>query len=185
MTLTVLESFTVANDTGKKLLIGVIDTSEACIRRCQWHRQSMYLLVSMTPAKHDTGVIDTGDVMHHRCHWYQAVNIANFASVNDTGEAYLCRCQWHRLCMHYRCRWHRWCTSMTLGSSPSSKESCQWHRRSTAKVKYLHEYSKKIEIVTRLVYWEQEKLFEEKNQRWKIWWNCPFKAPGVKRRAWS
>jgi hypothetical protein len=25
------------------------------------------------------------------------------------------------------------------------------------------EYSKKIEIVTRLVYWGQEKLFEEKN----------------------
>jgi hypothetical protein len=27
--------------------------------------------------------------MHHRCHWYRAVNIANFASVNDidTGEA--------------------------------------------------------------------------------------------------
>jgi hypothetical protein len=32
------------------------------------------------------------------------------------------------------------------------------------KVEYLREYSKKIEIVTRLVYWGQEKLFEEKNQ---------------------
>jgi hypothetical protein len=39
---------------------------------------------------------------------------------------------------------------------------------------HLREYSKKIEIVTRLVYWGQEKLFEEKNQRWKIWWHCPF-----------
>jgi hypothetical protein len=38
-------------------------------------------------------------------------------------------------------------------------------RRSTEKVEYLREYSKKIEIVTRLVYWGQEKLFEEKNQR--------------------
>ncbi len=65
---TVLESFTGVNDTGKILLIGVIDTGEACIRQCQWHRRSMYLLVSMTLAKHVTGVADTGDVMHHRCH---------------------------------------------------------------------------------------------------------------------
>ncbi len=33
---------------------------------------------------------------------------------------------------------------------------------------------KKIKIVTRFVYWGQEKLFEEKNQIWKIWWHCPF-----------
>jgi hypothetical protein len=31
-TYTVLESFTGVNDTGKKLLTGVIDTCEACIR---------------------------------------------------------------------------------------------------------------------------------------------------------
>ncbi len=98
---TVLESFTGVNDTGKKLLTGVIDNGEACIRRCQWHRRSMYLPVSMTLAKHVNSVVDTGDVMHHRCHWYRAVNIANFAGV-----------------MHCRCRWHRWCTSRTFGSSP-------------------------------------------------------------------
>jgi hypothetical protein len=34
-----------------------------------------------------------------------------------------------------------------------------------APVEYLREYSKKIEIVTRLAYWGQEKLFEEKKQR--------------------
>jgi hypothetical protein len=34
-TFTVIESFTGVNDTGKKLLTGVIDTCEACIRRCQ------------------------------------------------------------------------------------------------------------------------------------------------------
>jgi hypothetical protein len=39
------------------------------------------------------------------------------------------------------------------------------HRRSTGKVEYLREYSKQIKIVIRLVYWGQEKLFEEKNQR--------------------
>jgi hypothetical protein len=33
------------------------------------------------------------------------------------------------------------------------------------KVEYLREYLKKIKNVTRLVYWGQEKLFEEKNQR--------------------
>ncbi len=38
---------------------------------------------------------------------------------------------------------------------------------------------KKIEIITRFVYWGQEKLFEEKNQRWKIWWHCPFKASNL------
>ncbi len=48
-------------------------------------------------------------------------------------------------------------------------------KRSTGKVEYLREYSKKIKIVTRLAYWGQEKLFEEKKQRWKIWWHCPFK----------
>jgi hypothetical protein len=32
-------------------------------------------------------------------------------------------------------------------------------------IEYLHEDSKKIEIITRLVYWGQEKLFEEKNRR--------------------
>jgi hypothetical protein len=83
-TYTVLESFTGVNDTGKKLLTGVIDTGVACIRRCQWQRR---LLVSMTLEKHVTGVVDTGDVMHHRCHWYWAVNITNFAGVSDTGEA--------------------------------------------------------------------------------------------------
>jgi hypothetical protein len=33
-TFTVLESFTGVNDTGKKLLTGVIDTGKACICRC-------------------------------------------------------------------------------------------------------------------------------------------------------
>jgi hypothetical protein len=34
-TFIVLESFTGVNDTGKKFLVGVIDTGKACIRRCQ------------------------------------------------------------------------------------------------------------------------------------------------------
>jgi hypothetical protein len=38
-------------------------------------------------------------------------------------------------------------------------------RASTDIQKKKKKYSKKIEIVTRLVYWGQEKLFEEKNQR--------------------
>ncbi len=92
-TFTVLESFTGVNDTGKKLLTGVIDTVEACIRRCQWHRGIMYLPVSMTLVKHVTSVIDTGDVMH----WYRAVNIANFPGVIDTidapvGPLAVCQC---------------------------------------------------------------------------------------------
>ncbi len=85
------------------------------------------------------------------------------AGVNDPGEA----------C--HRCQRHRWChaspVSLILGSKYHQLRRCHWHRRSTGKV----EYSKKIKIVTRLVYWGQEKLFEEKNQRWKIWWHCPFK----------
>jgi hypothetical protein len=36
------------------------------------------------------------------------------------------------------------------------------HRRRTEIIEYLREYSKKIEFVTRLVYWGQEELFEEK-----------------------
>ncbi len=69
-TFTVLKSFTGVNDTGKKFLTGIIDTSEACIRQCQWHWQSMYLPVPLTPAcmspvsltpvtSFITGVIDT------------------------------------------------------------------------------------------------------------------------------
>jgi hypothetical protein len=34
-TFTVLESFTGVNDTSTKLLTGVIDTGEACVRQCQ------------------------------------------------------------------------------------------------------------------------------------------------------
>ncbi len=117
-TFAVLQSFTGVNDTGKKLLTGVIDTGKACIRRCQWHRRSMYSTVSMTPTKYVTGVIDTGDVMHNRCHWYWTIKIANFVGVNDTGEVCLHRCQWYWRCMHCRCRWHRWCTSRTYGSTP-------------------------------------------------------------------
>jgi hypothetical protein len=41
--------------------------------------------------------------------------------------------------------------------------ACHW--RSSEIVEYLRQYSKKIEIVNRLVHWGQEKLFEEKNQR--------------------
>jgi hypothetical protein len=52
----------------------------------------------------------------------------------------------------------------------------------SGKVEYFREDSKKIEIVTRLAYWGQEKLFEEKKQRSKIWWHCPFKKrPGEGR----
>jgi hypothetical protein len=39
------------------------------------------------------------------------------------------------------------------------------HRQSTGKVEYLRKYSKKIEIISRLAYWDQEKQFEEKNQK--------------------
>ncbi len=60
----------------------------------------------------------------------------------------------------------------SIASIKSLKESSNYNKiicfagvNDTGKVKYLREYSKKIEIVTRLVYWGQEKLFEEKNQR--------------------
>jgi hypothetical protein len=105
-TFTVLKSFTGVKDTGMHALPVSLTPAKTCIRRCQWHWQSMYLPVSLTPAMHVTCVVDTGDVMHHWCHWYWAVNIANFAGVNDTGYACLCQCQWHR-----------WCTSRTFGSS--------------------------------------------------------------------
>jgi hypothetical protein len=51
----------------------------------------------------------------------------------------------------------------SIASIKSSKESSNYHKIvCTGKVEYLREYSKKIEIVTRLAYWGQEKLFEEK-----------------------
>jgi hypothetical protein len=55
----------------------------------------------------------------------------------------------------------------SIASIKSSKESSNHNKIVcfAGKVEYLREYSKKIEIVNRLVYWGQEKLFEEKNQR--------------------
>jgi hypothetical protein len=53
----------------------------------------------------------------------------------------------------------------SIASIKSSKESSNYNRIvCTGKVEYLREYSKKIEIVTRLVFWGQEKLFEEKTR---------------------
>jgi hypothetical protein len=65
----------------------------------------------------------------------------SLTGVVDTGEELFTG---DRQCMHCRCR-------------------CL--RRSAEIIEYLREYSKKIKIVTRLVYRGQEKLFEEKNQR--------------------
>jgi hypothetical protein len=57
----------------------------------------------------------------------------------------------------------------SIASIQSSKESSNYNKifcfGSTGKVRYLREYWEKIEIITRLVYWGQEKLFEEQNQR--------------------
>jgi hypothetical protein len=59
----------------------------------------------------------------------------------------------------------------SIASIQSSKESSNYNKIVcfagvvTGKVEYLREYSKKIEIVSRLAYWDQEKLFEEKNQQ--------------------
>ena len=134
--------------------------------------------VSTTPAKNSSPVSLT-PAMHA------------FAGVNDAGKACLCRCQWHRQCMHCRCRWHRWCTSTTFGSSPMplkeqsvKKQAVSGYYFSIASIQSLKEssncnkivcfagvnntgeapeYLKKIEIVTRLVYWGPEKLFEEIN----------------------
>jgi hypothetical protein len=59
----------------------------------------------------------------------------------------------------------------SIASIQSSKESSNYNKIIcftgvvTGKVEYLRIYSKKIEIVSRLAYWDQEKLFEDKNQR--------------------
>jgi hypothetical protein len=54
----------------------------------------------------------------------------------------------------------------SIASIQSSKESSNYNKiTGTGKVEYLCEYLKKIEIVSRLAYWDQEKLLEEKNQR--------------------
>jgi hypothetical protein len=57
----------------------------------------------------------------------------------------------------------------SIASIKSLTESSNYNKivcsGSTGKVEYLRDYSKKIEIITRLAYWGQEKLFEEKKQR--------------------
>ena len=66
------------------------------LRRCHWHRQSWWYLLS--------GINDTGDAWRHRCqwHWWHASPVsltpANtcFAGVIDTGKCMLCKCHWHR-----------------------------------------------------------------------------------------
>ncbi len=127
--------------------------------RYQWHRWCMTSPVSMTLVTCFAGVIDTGKYMLRRCHWHRRMHalpvpmtpVRNFLPVSltpvklsKTVKEIIHQCQWHRQCMHCRCR---------------------WHRRSTEIIEYLCEYSKKMETVSRLVYWGQKKLFEEKNQR--------------------
>ncbi len=73
-----------------------------------------------------------------------------FAGVNDTGEEFFSSGVVD--------------TGEALKNSKSVTYRCCLHRRSTEIIEYLREYSKKIEIVTRLVYWGQEKLFEEKTR---------------------
>jgi len=41
-------------------------------------------------------------------------------------------------------------------------------------VKYLHEFWAKPEIIPEHLLWDQEKLFDAKNQHSIILWNCPF-----------
>jgi hypothetical protein len=63
----------------------------------------------------------------------------------------------------------------SIESIKSSKESSNYNKivalpvsmtpAMHRKFEYIREYSKKIEIITRFVYWGQEKLFKEKNQR--------------------
>ncbi len=67
----------------------------------------------------------------------------------------------------------------SIASIKSSKESSNYNKivcftgvtdtGEAPEKSNISEYSKKIEIVTRLAYWGQEKLFEEKKQRSKIW----------------
>jgi hypothetical protein len=66
--------------------------------------RSMYLPVSMTPAKH---------VTHHASRHASSVSL-----IPGSKYRQLRWCQWHRQCMHCRCRWYRWCISRTFGSSP-------------------------------------------------------------------
>ncbi len=50
---------------------------------------------------------------------------------------------------------------------------CRWHRWQTLSCEYLHEFSKKFETAL-MEAWG--KLVQEKNQKQKISWHCPFNA---------
>ncbi len=96
--------------------------------RCHWHRQSMYLPVSMTP--NDTGVNDT---QWHQCQRHPTTPVSttpNNTGVNDTQRH---RCQRNRRCISYRRHWHRWRHASPVSLIPGSKDRqlcrCQWHRR--------------------------------------------------------
>jgi hypothetical protein len=144
----------------KTCFAGVIDTGEVG-DNC-WP-------VSMTLVMHDvTSVNDTGDMLR-RCHWHRHIHalpvsmtpVRNFLPVSltpvklsktvkvsltgvvDTGK------------------------KLFTGANDTEMHALpvSLNRRSTVIIEYLREYSKKIKIVIRLIYWGQEKLFEEKNQR--------------------
>ncbi len=65
------------------------------------------------------------------------------------------RCHWHPGQICHQCRLHRWCTL-----------TCE----------YLHEFSKKFEMILMLLSGAWGKVIHEKNLKQKISWHCPFKA---------
>ncbi len=95
----------------------------------------------------------------HKGNWWQnlppvsLIPMANLPPVSLKPAASCHRCHWHRWQICHRCRWHRWCTL-----------TCE----------YLREFSKKFEMILRLISGAWGKVIHEKNLKQKISWHCPF-----------
>ncbi len=72
-----------------------------------------------------------------------------------------CHCQICRWCHWYRRQFCRW---------------CRWYWCCTWLAEYLHEFSKKFEMVLMGYSGAGGKLIHEKNQKQKISWHCPFNS---------
>ncbi len=122
--------------------------------------------INDTGGKFATSISDTGGkFLHHfllRC-WYQWQ---------------IChRCQRYRRQICHRCQRHRWQIATGINNTGGKFfHRCRWHRWQTLSCEYLREISKKFDTILMVKSEAWGKLIQEKNQKQKISWHCPFKG---------
>ncbi len=159
----------------KQVFSGVNETSEAC-HRCRWHRWRHASPVSLIPGSKYRQLRRCQwhqQCMHCWCRWHCSYTSRTFGSSPMPLKEQSVRKQ--AISRYY----------FSIVSIQSSKESSNYDKivcfagvndtgEALEKSIISANIWKKSKSLLGLSTWGQEKLFEEKNQRWKIWWHCPF-----------